>query len=300
MDVFIRAETGAPAFVVFDVLQLLAFVFLVAMLLPALLSQRIERMKTWFNLVVSCVVYCVSFLLLLGHQSGPEPPYGLCIFQAGLIYAAPVAVAAAGLVFVVELYLRLSSALCMTQVNERHITILLFVTPLAHCIVFWVAIFTGLSRKDAVGRSQGGLFCDIDSSTPTLTTGISVIVFVLLMIIAEVYTAVYLFRKRSAFKGVKRSSDTFPLSLFVRTACYTLAGGFCHHVRTVVYVSSNEKFLNDRRLVLILNSGLDSMFVAMSDFLAIIPLFVALLFGTQRDIIGVYMFWKTASGVGKV
>jgi len=280
---FIRAETGTPPFVAFDVLQLLALVLLVAMLLPALLSQRIERMKTWFNLVVSCIVYCISFLLLLGHQSGPEPPYGLCIFQAGLIYAAPTTVGAAGFVFVIELYLRLSSTLCATQVNQRHITILLFISPVAHCIVFWVAIFTGLSHQGSVQRSQGGLFCDINLSTPTLTTGISVIVFVLMMIVAEVYTAVYLFRKRSAFKGIKSSSSIFPLSLFVRTACYTLGGG-------VAII-----------LVVILNSSLDSMFI-MSDFLAIIPLFVALVFGTQRDIFGVYMFWKKKAhnDIGKV
>jgi hypothetical protein len=99
------AETGAPAFIVFDVLQLLALVLLVAMLLPALLSQSVYRQKSWFNLVVACVFYCISFLLrkllylssqpalilclVLGHQSGPEPPFPLCIFQAGLIYAAP-------------------------------------------------------------------------------------------------------------------------------------------------------------------------------------------------------------------
>jgi len=282
---FIRAETGAPAFVVFDVLQLLALVLLVAMLLPALLSQSVYRQKSWFNLVVACVFYCISFLLLLGHQSGPEPPFPLCIFQAGLIYAAPPSVAAAGLVFVAELYLRLSSTLCARQVNERHVTILLFISPLAHFIVFWVAIFTGLSRGGSllVHRSTGGLYCDIDSSTPTLTTGITVIVLVIMMIIGEIYTAVYLFRKRSAFKGIKASGGTFPLSLFIRTACYTFGGG-------VAII-----------LVLILNTS-NSIFIVMSDFLAIIPLFVALVFGTQRDIIGVYMFWKKKgpSQIGKV
>jgi hypothetical protein len=284
---FVRAETGAPPFVVFDVLQLLALVLLVAMLLPALLSKSVHRMKTWFNLIVACIVYCISFLLLLGHQSGPEPPFGLCLFQAGLIYAAPSTIAAAGLVFVFELYLRLSSTLSASNVNDRHITILLFISPLTHCIVFWVAIFTALSHGGSlvVQRSTGGLFCDIDSSTPTLTTGISVVVFVILMIIAEVYTGVYLFRKRSAFKGIKPSSGSFPLSLFIRTACYTLAGGLA-----II-------------LVMILNMNTpDSMFIFMSDFLAIIPLFVALLFGSQRDIMGVYMFWKRKgfNEIGKV
>jgi len=282
---FTRAETGAPPFVVFDVLQLLALVLLVAMLLPAWLSKSVHRMRTWFNLIVTCIVFCISFLLLLGHQSGPEPPFQLCIFQAGLIYAAPPTIAAAGLVFVLELYLRLSSTLSASLVNERYVTLLLFISPSAHCLVFWVAIFTGLSQGGSriVNRSSGGLYCHIDSSTPTLTTGVTVIIFVVMMIIAEVYTAVYLFRKRSAFKGIRPSSGTLPLSLFIRTACYTLAGGLA-----II-------------LVMILNTP-NSMFIFMSDFLAIIPLFVALVFGSQWDIVGVYMFWKKKgpSEIGKV
>jgi hypothetical protein len=115
------AETGAPPYVAFDVLQLLALVLLVAMLLPALLSQSVQRMKTWFNLIVACIIYCISFLLLLGRQSGQEPPFQLCVFQAGLIYAAPATyvhspfpthttnhfhrVAAAGFAFVIEVRL---------------------------------------------------------------------------------------------------------------------------------------------------------------------------------------------------
>ncbi|KAJ7773346.1 hypothetical protein B0H16DRAFT_1512058 [Mycena metata] len=272
---FSRAETGAPPYVAFDILIMLALVLLIAMLLPALLSRSVHRMKTWFNLVVVCIVYCISFLLLLGHQSGPEPPLQLCIFQAGLIYAGPTAVAAAGFVFVVELYLRLSSTLSASQVNERHVTVLLCISPLAHSIVFWVAIFTGISEGGSrVQRGPGGLYCDIASSTPTLTNGISVIVFVLMMIVVEIYTVVYLFRKRSALKVVEPVEGSFPLSLFIRTACYTLAGAL-----SII-------------LVVILNSPGSEKAIFESDFMAIIPLFVALVFGSQRDIIGVYMFWK--------
>ncbi|KAJ7756506.1 hypothetical protein DFH07DRAFT_481743 [Mycena maculata] len=138
---FMRAETGTPPFVVFDVLHALALVFLVAMLLPALLSGSVQRMKTWFNLIFACIIYSISFILLIGHQSGPEPPYALCVFQGGLIYAAPPAIAAAGFAFVFELYLKLSSTLRASEINGRFITMLLLIPPLAHVIVFWVAIF---------------------------------------------------------------------------------------------------------------------------------------------------------------
>ncbi|KAJ6619800.1 hypothetical protein B0H10DRAFT_1148285 [Mycena sp. CBHHK59/15] len=275
---------GTPApFVVFDVLQLLALVLLAAMLLPAVLSQSVHRMKTWFNLIVACVVYCASFLLLLGHQSGPEPPFSLCVFQAGLIYAAPATVAAAGLAFVVELYLRLSSVLSQVQVNERHVTILLFMSPLAHLIVFWVAIFTGLAHPPGPGspsivaRSSSGLYCNINSSTPTTVTGVSVILFLAMMIITEVYTVVYLWRKRIGFRGVTIACRIFPLPLFIRTATYTFLGGLGIILVDILMNSSA--------------SGSKDKFAVM-DLLAIIPLSVALVFGSQMDIIGVYMCWR--------
>ncbi|KAJ7494800.1 hypothetical protein B0H11DRAFT_2003422 [Mycena galericulata] len=280
---FIRAETGSPPFVVFDALQFSALVLLVAMLLPALLARSVQRMKTWFNLIVACIVYCISFLLLLGRQSGPEPPFALCLFQAGLIYAAPATVSAAGFAFVIELYLRLSSTLAVTEVKGRRITILLFVSPITHLIVFWVAIFTGLSvplgqdGSPIVERNAGGLYCHVNSELPTTFTGVTVILFIALMILMEVYTVVYLVRRRSGFRGMRLPSGVFPLSLFIRTASYTLAGGLgiilVDILMNSVAASSNSPFV-------------------VLDLMAIIPLSVALVFGSQMDILGVYMFWK--------
>ncbi|KAJ7430398.1 hypothetical protein B0H11DRAFT_2135940 [Mycena galericulata] len=279
---YIREETGAPPFVVFDVLQFLALLFLMAMLLPALLSRSVQRMKTWFNLIIACIIYCVSFLLLVGHQSGPEPPFALCVFQAGLIYAAPPGIAAAGLAFVVELYLKLSSTLSMSEINARRIIILLVISPLAHFIVFWVAVFTGLSGpvgdlQDFVQRSDGGLYCHINSKIPTTVTAITVVFFVVMMFIVEVYTIVYLVRKRSAYKGIRLASGAFPLSLFIRTASYSSIGGLA-----II-------------LVYILNSSAasSSMQFVFVDFSAILPLTVALVFGFHMDIIRFYMCWRT-------
>jgi formate hydrogenlyase subunit 3/multisubunit Na+/H+ antiporter MnhD subunit len=75
--------------ITFDVLQSVALFIIVVALLASLFSRSLHRMKTWFCLLVSFVIYCVSFLLLAGLQNGLEPPVGLCLFQAGLVYAAP-------------------------------------------------------------------------------------------------------------------------------------------------------------------------------------------------------------------
>lgn len=84
------SNTGLPASVlVFDVFQAVALAILIVALLTAFLSHSMVRVKTWFGLIISFVFYCISFLLLAGHQTGPKPNIGLCLVQAGLIYAAP-------------------------------------------------------------------------------------------------------------------------------------------------------------------------------------------------------------------
>ncbi|KAJ7170739.1 hypothetical protein C8R43DRAFT_980868 [Mycena crocata] len=285
VGLFARVEPGAQPFVVFDILQLLALVLLAAMLMPTMLSQSVHRMKTWFNLIVACIVYCISFLLLLGHQSpsGPDPPFALCVVQSGLIYAAPATVAAAGFAFVIELYLRLSSTLAVTEVKGRRITVLLFISPLAHLFVFWVALIVGLSHPTdddhppIIQRDVSGLYCNIKSNTPTTVTGVTVIIFIAMMIIMEVYTVIYLVRKRSAVRCIKLSSGIFPLPLFIRTASYTLAGGLGIILVDILMNSKASK------------SG--SKFVVL-DLMAIIPLSIALVFGSQMDILSVYMCCK--------
>lgn len=82
-------EFQASPHVIFDILQFLALGIAVFTILPPLFSSDVYRMKTWFCLIISCIFYCISFVILVGQQDGPQPSFALCTFQAGLIYAAP-------------------------------------------------------------------------------------------------------------------------------------------------------------------------------------------------------------------
>ncbi|KAG6916579.1 hypothetical protein DXG01_006228 [Tephrocybe rancida] len=73
----------------FNILVLLALTLNAAYLAPALWSSSIHRRPQWYSLAISYIVYSTSYLLIIGHQSGPDPPYGLCLAQAAFIYAAP-------------------------------------------------------------------------------------------------------------------------------------------------------------------------------------------------------------------
>jgi len=269
---------SSSSFIVFDVLLGLALFFTSCTYFSALFSKSIVRMMTWFALIISCWLYCISFLLLVGHQSKGDPSFSLCLFQAGLIYAAPTSIAAAGVAFVIEVHLRLKTFMTQTLVDSRIITSLLFLPAVSHQIVFWIAIFTGLSEQEAVQPDPQSMFCHINSEIPTLVTGASVIAFAVGGTMVEVYTVYYLWRRRKVFREVTRRGvgPIFPFKLFIRVAAFTLVGGFASMV------------------VVLLNSSLatSSTGNALFELLAILPLSIALIFGTHEDIVQIYMFWK--------
>ncbi|KAJ3726540.1 hypothetical protein DFJ43DRAFT_561780 [Lentinula guzmanii] len=272
-------EEQEPYYVVFDILQFTALALISATYLSALFSQKLQRMKTWFALMISCLLYCISFVLLVGHQTGPSPSLDLCLFQAGLIYAAPPSVAAAGLAFVVELYLRLTTTLTQRRLDNRIITGLLFMPPVVHQIIFWIAMFTGLPKPDIVHRNQQQMFCDIGDDIPTTVTGITVIVLIAMMILLELYTIYYLWSVRSVFRDLRKRCECgpiFPFALFVRVGIFTFAGGL-----GMILV---DILLNKRSA---LSGGAGTI-----DLMAVIPLTIALVFGTQEDIVQIYKFWK--------
>ncbi|KAF4571247.1 hypothetical protein EYR36_008576 [Pleurotus pulmonarius] len=74
----------------YNAVQITGLVLLVAIVLTARLSSTINRSIAWYNLILSFIFYAVSFLLIMGKQFGPEPPFALCLVQCLFVYAAPV------------------------------------------------------------------------------------------------------------------------------------------------------------------------------------------------------------------
>lgn len=74
----------------FIALHAVALALLLAVVLPAFLSPQVHRMKTWFSFILGWMCFCISYLVIAGHQWGAEPAYSLCLFQAAFVYASPV------------------------------------------------------------------------------------------------------------------------------------------------------------------------------------------------------------------
>ncbi|KAF7308012.1 hypothetical protein MKEN_01162900 [Mycena kentingensis (nom. inval.)] len=146
--------------IAFDMLMAGTFLVLIMSVLVAWFS-KVQRVKTWYLLLLTSAGYCLSFLIRIGHQTGPPPPLHFCLYSASLIYAAPPGAAAAALFFVIELHLRLSSALFSKRMSDKFIYWVAWGIPISHGVVFWTSLTIGLSDVTRVRRDPSGAYCHI-------------------------------------------------------------------------------------------------------------------------------------------
>ncbi|KAF9463541.1 hypothetical protein BDZ94DRAFT_1321689 [Collybia nuda] len=260
------------AVVTFDVFQSVALFILVVALLVVLLSHAVSRIRTWFCLLISVALYCVSFLLLAGHQTGPEPSVGWCAFQAGLIHAAPPLVAVAAFIFMVELYIRLTAVTLSREVNNNVIYWMPWALPLVHSMAFWVALLIGLTDTRTIERHPSGLYCRINQHIPPIFSGALVVFFSALMVILEVYTAIHLYRQRMLIKRIDSHKTEFPLQTFIRMGVITVLGSFAIAMVFIVTKGAEEG--------------------PLLNILPAMPFAVALVFGFQKDILLALVCWR--------
>jgi len=258
-----RAGPSMEVILAFDIVMGVTFFFLIFSTLVAWFTG-VQRIKMWYLLQLTSAGYCLSFLFLLGHQTGPEPPLHFCAYSAALIYAAPPAAASAALFFVIELHLRLSSALISKTMSDKFIYWVAWGIPFSHGLVFWVSLTVGIADPSKIQRDPSGVYCHIvDNKLPTLLAGTFVLVFLAAMLIMEVLTVVHLVQRRAAVRAIRVRGSDFPLSLFIRTVLYTISGGF-----GIIMV---DVLMNVSNTITVL-------------LLALIPLSVAIVFGTQAMI----------------
>ncbi|KAF7308009.1 hypothetical protein MKEN_01162600 [Mycena kentingensis (nom. inval.)] len=221
-----RAGPALEPIVAGNVLLGLACALLLMIVLLAWLSGA-QRMTTWYLLLLSSAAYCLSFLVLVGHQRGPEPPLQVCALSAVFIYSAPPIVAGGVLLFVIELHLRMTSILASKAMGEKLVRFAPWGIVISHLIPFWTSLVTGLSDVTNIKRDSSGVFCHIENSlVPTALTGTMVVLYMILMFIVEGATVIHLIRRRSAVRAIRLRGSYFPLHLFGRTLFFTLSGGF--------------------------------------------------------------------------
>ncbi|KAF4581370.1 hypothetical protein EYR40_002958 [Pleurotus pulmonarius] len=154
---------------VFDFTQIIGFVLLVIVLLSARLAPTVHRSPAWFNFLFTWVLYCVSYLITLGQQTGEEPDFSVCLLQAMLIYAAPAVTVTAGLCFSIEMWRIITHAglpLERGASSFRDYGAMVVAPYFVHLTICIEVLVLGLKDRRLVKRDRTFAFCHLESTLP--------------------------------------------------------------------------------------------------------------------------------------
>ncbi|KAL5487907.1 hypothetical protein ACEPAI_6015 [Sanghuangporus weigelae] len=248
------------------------------LIITILVAKNIRRHATFINLCVTWIIVGLSSSLLLyaGFQTGSEPPRLLCLTQASLLYGQPglTSVSAFALVFQVFYVMR---AAFQERDPESHETLrkwTLLALPYVAFVVFatWTA-FVGSNNPELVTRRRRFFYCSVkDSGLTNSITAFSLGVLLVTVCLELWILYIILSHWRTIRSSGLGGSVGMDLSLVCRIAAFTLW--------------------------IILGMSLSALSIkapqsAVPDMaLATMGSVVVLVFGTQRDILRTWMFWK--------
>ncbi|KAF7348664.1 hypothetical protein MVEN_01385000 [Mycena venus] len=152
---------------IFLTLQILGLVGSCALVLTTTLSHRAPRNATWQNFFTSWIISTVSYSLLLfsGQVNKPEPTFGVCLAQAGLIYGIPSLTAATTFGLIAQIWFSVQELLAKKIKNERMWTIGLLILP--YMVLFGMVIASwaiGIRNTSLVQVIGSGMYCHIGPS----------------------------------------------------------------------------------------------------------------------------------------
>ncbi|KAF9563445.1 hypothetical protein CPC08DRAFT_323348 [Agrocybe pediades] len=265
---------------VFNVLSIGAIILLGITLLTALISSSVSRSPVWYTYMISIFVLSATNIMIVGQQCGPQAPSRVaCIGQAILIYPTVVFPTYAACALLLQIYLTVVYY-GTSRGLPKAIAKSLFVVP-----VVMTAIALGISTISAAldpSRAvldASGMRCHIDHKNPT--TFISTVVICSFAATPILILEPLLIRKVLHGRRTLKNQDTAgyvthssgSMDMALRVCCFNILFLFA-----LVALSMTFK-LGD--------GGQGTINMAM----AILPMGGGMLFGLQKDIIGVWKSW---------
>lgn len=259
----------------FIALQILGGALFVLVALSAFLAQLRggSRHPTFFSFCFAWVVFCVSYsLLYFAGQQGTRPEHGLCVVHSALVYAAPPLASSATISLVTHLLLNVLLALSGTADKRRSslTSAALIIVPW----VIWAAVFIGvllfgIHHSELVQISPNGTFCVLVHTTLPKLTSIWATIASTVLVSEEVVIAILLYRNREIFSSGLGQNKT----MAIRIGIFSMLGVGAIAVALVYTVTQRRG-------------------VQFDLLIAAIPPSAAVIFGTQKDILQVWVFWK--------
>ncbi|EAU87081.1 hypothetical protein CC1G_05770 [Coprinopsis cinerea okayama7 len=236
-------------------------------LLTAALSPSIPRHATWYSFMFSWFLSSTSYslLLLTGNKDNPRPPYALCVTQASLIYAALPMTTGTVIAVVLQVYFNVKNWMSDTEHRANPILLrALIAAPYCmHLAMFIGSLVVGLKHPETVQRPSNGFFCNYVIRIPSRISSISVAVLTIPTIVLQGMT----------FWALKRNWMLLRGSI-LRVLSFSFFGVVAI-VLGIVFATGSAQgpaFLNV--------------------IVATVPVAAVLIFGSQKDILNTWMFWR--------
>jgi len=239
-------------------------------------STKAKRHPTLINLCVTWIIsgICSCLLFYDGTHIGLQPGTTLCLTQAALLYGVPpmTALSTFGLVFQVFTGVSGTTSDRFATKDPHLRTAILLILPYIPFAGFATAsAWVGLRDLTFLTRDRRVFYCSVQNSLLTNSISICVAVTLVATIILEVWIGIILHRNWRALRKAGNGSG-FDVSLVLRVIVF---GGY-------VFIG----------LILSLLSIVAPKTIVPDMWIASVGLAVVLIFGSQGDVIRVFMFWK--------
>ncbi|KAJ6453533.1 hypothetical protein C8R45DRAFT_1038994 [Mycena sanguinolenta] len=273
----------------YNILSGIGLISLGVVFLTALLAPTVRRVSTWYGYMISWMAMCIPAFLVIGHQTpGLEPPpaFAPCALDAALMYASRPFVAFGTLSLLSQLYLHVSTRLKRGQVRPEFVFVFLFVPPILYLFMFLWTFILGIANPDLVELEPGGFYCHINIASPAIVGACLVVFATSAALVIEALIVILLCRNWRAFRSLQRRDrdrDAVSLSIIIRISVFAVMPVIGLILSFLTYDSAL----------------LNSVWVPYNLLLASMPAAAALIFGSQADILRVWMFWRKPRVDGK-
>ncbi|KAF8067057.1 hypothetical protein FPV67DRAFT_1227160 [Lyophyllum atratum] len=154
---------------IFNTFAFLGVFLNAAVLAPVIFSPNVRRRTVWSGLILSWIIYSMSYLLIVGRQLEVQaPPFGLCFLQAVLLYASPMLCILSYTCFTVDLFLQLSAIIFGNRTAEFMVrwTKVLVILPWVGFVGVIMEVFLVVHDPSVVQRTPGRFYCHLTNSLP--------------------------------------------------------------------------------------------------------------------------------------
>ncbi|ESK82906.1 hypothetical protein Moror_1360 [Moniliophthora roreri MCA 2997] len=264
----------------YNVLQIVGFCLTAMILLTAWLSSKVRRSTAWYLFMTGWPLWCISHSLIFGYQTVTQglPSKSIeqfCLLMPPTFLMQQCTIDHRLTFHNLQFHFALSAGIRQQRPPVWVDTAIITVPIVVWVVHFSCVIAVGLEDKSRVVRASNLMHRNLSYGTPATVSGILVGVTAIAMLIMEVSVAIIIFKNLAAFQRIRNvpGNHIVSTSMIVRISLFSLLPlltlGFSRQSLTTHHGGAEAR-------------------VSIATF----PTAATLIFGTQRDMVRSWMFWR--------